>query len=440
MQAADNPQLKHFYWLGLLLGLVLSFWYQTNQIIDGDQLQMIHRGYLALYEGQWSSTGNTASVVGNVPGYLSTWVVAGPLMLWDSPYSPIIFLTALRLAGFLMIAAVIAQAYQGAMLPRVLLLLMLWLNPWVQFDNLLYNPAYLIFCAGLHMYSAWRMRDAPSFGWTVLHVAAIALAVQLHFSWPLLVFISLYLWWRQLIRVNWWGVLVAVGVSLLSLLPYLSDLLSDPDIARHEDPGTRERYIGWGALHVYPVLKSVLYWLRYGAWAFPSKLVNDAGFDWLTSWHLLEMTLIWIWRVIMYALSAVTLVLAAWANVMAFQWVRRYWRPKAGPVLEGSDWLLLYSLGAFVATLVSAGLAPLVFNYWHLILILPAAVMPVLWWLIKTFGPAPRVCLVPLVWVAAVLVAVNLVAINDSRKFSWQASYADQVNQHVSDVLTRPAR
>lgn len=440
MQADDNPQLKRLYWLGLLAGLGLSFWYQINQIIDGDQLQMIHRGYLALYQGQWSSTGNTASVVGNVPGYLSTWVVAGPLMLWDSPYSPILFLTALRLVGFLMIAAVIAQVYQGAMLPRALVLLMLWLNPWVQFDSLLYNPAYLIFCSGLHMYSAWRLRLGPSFWWTVLHVAAIALAVQLHFSWPVLVFISLYLWWRQLIQVNWLGVLIAICISIVSLLPYLTDLLSNPDIARHTDPGARERYIGWGAVHVYPVLKSVLYWLRYGAWAFPSKLVNDAGFDWLTSWHMLEITLIWIWRVIMYALSAITLVVAAWANAMAFQWARRHWRPKNGPVHEGSTWLLLYCLGAFVATLISAGLAPLVFNYWHLILILPAAVMPVLWWFMKVLGPPEHVSIKPLVWVAVVLVVVNLVAINDSRKFSWQASYADQVNQYVQDITKMPSR
>lgn len=440
MQVDPSLRLKQFYWLGLVLGIGLSFWYQINQIIDGDQLQMIHRGYLAAYQGQWSTTGNTASVVGNLPGYLSSWVVAAPLMLWDSPYAPIVFLTAVRLVGFLMIDAVIARAYPGMMLPRVVVLLLLWLNPWVQFDSLLYNPAYLIFCSGLHLYSAWRLRESPSFWWTFWHVVAIGLAVQLHFSWPLLVVISVYLWWRQLIRVNGWAVFVAIGLSLLSLAPYFIDLMANPDLARHEDPGARERYIGWGAVHVYPVLKSVIYWLRYGAWAFPSKLVNDAGFDWLTSWYMLEFIFIWIWRVAMYLLSAITLILALWANVMAFEFVRRCWRRRDGPVSEGQTWLLLYSLGAFMATLVNAGLAPLVFNYWHLVLVLPAAVIPVLWWLIKTLGPQPGAMFRPLIWIGALLVVINLVAINDSRKFSWQASYADQVNQYVTDVIGKPAR
>jgi len=431
MQIDRQVTLKRLFGLGLLAGLMLSFWYQVNQIIDGDQLQMIHRGYLAAYQGVWSSTGNTASVVGDVPGYLSTWVVALPLLLWDSPYAPILFLMLVRLGGFLMIDAVVRQALPGQMTPRLVLLLLLWLNPWVQFDSLLYNPAYLIFCAGLHLYSAWRLRLQPSLVWSFAHVMAIALAMQLHFSWPLLVFMSLYLWWRQLIRLNLWGVSLAAGLSLLSLLPYLSALYTDPQIAQHDDASARERYIGWGAVNVYPVLKSVIYWLRYGAWAFPSKLVNDAGFDWLTSHYQLEMVLIWAWRVLLWAAGAATLVVAVLANVMMCRQIRAHWHRRHGAVTQAPQWLTLYSLSAFGAALLSAALAPLVFNYWHLILILPAAVLPVLFWVIYVLEPSIGSLNRVLALAAAFLVAVNLVAINDSRKFSWQVSYAEQVREYV---------
>jgi hypothetical protein len=172
----EYERLTVLFWLLLVLGFVLSGWYQVNQIVDGDQLQMIKRGYEAAYLGVWPATGNAASVVGNVPGFFSTAVVAGPLLLWDSPYAPIVLLMAMRLAGFLMIDAVIRDVFPGSAAMRVVAVLVLWLNPWVQYDSLLYNPAYLIFCAGLHLYTSWRMRFTVSFKWTFLHVLAIALA------------------------------------------------------------------------------------------------------------------------------------------------------------------------------------------------------------------------------------------------------------------------
>ena len=430
-----DSKLERLFWLGVVLGLGLSFWYQVNQIVDGDQLQMIHRGYQAAYSGIWPSTGNAASVVGDVPGFLSTALVAVPLMLWDSPYAPIILLLAMRLAGFLMIDVVIRQALPDNMVPRLLLVLLLWLNPWIQYDSLLYNPAYLIFCAGLHLYTAWRLRDKPDFWSTFGHVLSIGFAMQLHFSWPLLVFISLYLWWRQIVRVNWWAVSAAVLVVIASLLPYLSELLANPHIARNEDPDTHERYIGWGAVHVYPVLKSLIYWLRYGAWAFPSKLVNDVGFDWLAAWGWLEYGLVWLWRIVQYLLAALTIVMALIANMAAWFDIRQHWRRRDGAVTDAVTWLLLYSFGAFWAMLVSAGLAPIVFNYWHLILIFPAAIMPVLIWVYWAFFKGSAVSLKPLWWVAAFFVVTNLVAISDSRKFSWQASYADQVRQYVDKEI-----
>lgn len=435
--------LECLFWLGIALGLGVGFWYQINQIVDGDQLQMIHRGYQAAYLGLWPATGNAASVVGNVPGFLSTAVVAGPLMLWDSPYAPIVLLLILRLAGFLMIDAVVRQALPQSMAVRIVLLLLLWLNPWVQYDSLLYNPSYLIFCSGLHLYTAWHLRDRPGFWVTFWHVLAIGFAMQLHFSWPLLAFISVYLWWRQIMRVNWWGVAIAVLLIGISLVPYLSELLVNPDIARNSDPEARERYIGWGAVHVYPVLKSVIYWLRYGAWAFPSKLVNDAGFDWVMSLHWLEWGLVWVWRIGQYFLAAVTVVIALVANIMAWSEIRHHWRRRDGAVSDPVTWLLLYALGAFVAMLLSAGLAPIVFNYWHLVLILPAAVLPVLVWVFRALFEGVTVSAKPLLvmLVAAVLlIATNLVALHDSRKFSWSVSYADQVRQYVEQTIRATRR
>ncbi len=177
------------FWMGVALGLVLSVWYASQQIMGGDQLQMIQRGYLGAYQGVWLSVGNTASVVGNVPGSVLAWLVGGPVLIWDSPYAPMLFLLVLRLIGFLLLDNVIRQVFDNRWQVRLIFLVLCWLNPWLLFDSLLYNPSYLIFCAGLHFWSAWQLRQAPKLVPSFLHVLSIGLAMQLHFSWPLLVFI-----------------------------------------------------------------------------------------------------------------------------------------------------------------------------------------------------------------------------------------------------------
>ena len=433
-QSRANPWL---FWLGLALGLVLAFWFASQQIVDGDQLQMIHNGYMGAYHGVWLNVGNTASVVGNVPGSLLAWVVGGPLLLWDSPYSPMLFLLAVRLAGFLLLDNVIRQVFNDRLLVRLIFLALCWLNPWFLFDSLLYNPSYLIFCAGLHFWSAWRLRDSPKLVPTFLHVLSIGLAMQLHFSWPLLVILSAYLIYKGVLRLNLWGVLLAAALIAISLLPYLQQLLANPEMARNADPKTHDRYIGWGGLHVYPVLKAAIYWLRYGSWAFPGKLVNHADFAWLAgAW--LQWAAVIVWHVLLAALATVTLVMALLSNVYAFKQIKSHWRRRSITVASPEQWLLVYVFGAFLAAMVSAALAPIVFNYWHLTLIFPFALMPVLYWLVKVVWRGAEKTLWPLWTMVALMLVINIVALNDSRKFSWQANYAEQVRDYV-DQSIRPA-
>lgn len=437
MTSDSWPQTGKLFWLGVLLGLGLSWWYASNQILTGDQTQMIHKGYLGAYQGIWMSFGNAASVVGNVPGSLSAWVVGGPLLVWDHPYAPMLLLVLLRLAGFLMLDAVVRAVFPGSGVARLSFLLLCWLNPWFLFDSLLYNPSYLIFCAGLHCWTAWHMQNSKSSGMTLLHVLSIGIAMQLHFSWPLLVFLSAFLWYRGLIRIHWAGALIAIALIVTSLIPYLLQLWADPALAHNPDPETRSRYIGWGAVHVYPVLKSAIYWLRYGSWAFPSKLVNDTGFLWLDV-HFLQAMMVFAWKAIMGVLGAVTLLVALVANVMSFNRVRPILRRRAGSDLQARDWMLLYATAAFFASLLSAALAPIVFNYWHLTLIFPFALFPVLYWIVCHAYRGAHANGRPVLVAAAILLLVNLVAVNDSRKFSYAVDYAQQTLDYVRQNMGPP--
>ncbi|MGL4715658.1 MAG: 3-deoxy-D-manno-octulosonic acid transferase, partial [Aeromonas sp.] len=140
---------------------------------------MLYKGYLGAYEGVWLSYGNAASAVGNVPGSLSAWLIGGPLLLWDSPYAPMLLLLAMRLVGFLLFDAVIRQVFDDR--ARLLFLVLCWLNPWFQYESLLYNPSYLFLFSAMHCWSAWHMRERASFWHTIVHLLAIGMAMQLHY-------------------------------------------------------------------------------------------------------------------------------------------------------------------------------------------------------------------------------------------------------------------
>ena len=99
---------------------------------------------------------------------------------------------------------------------RLLFLVLYWLNPWFLFENILYNPSYLFFFSALHLWSAYKQREKSSFFYSLLHVMAIGLALQFHYSWIVLALISLYLLYRKMVKVNWYGVFfgaVVIGIS-----------------------------------------------------------------------------------------------------------------------------------------------------------------------------------------------------------------------------------
>lgn len=435
-----NNDLKSehgFLWCSfLLLGLFCSTLFFSHQLLTGDQTQMLYKGYLGAYEGVWLSYGNAASAVGNVPGSLSAWLIGGPLLLWDSPYAPMVLLLAMRLVGFLLFDAVIRQVFDDRV--RLLFLVLCWLNPWFQYESLLYNPSYLFLFSAMHCWSAWHMRERASFWHMIVHLLAIGMAMQLHYSWPLLAVMSTYLFWRRILKVSWSGVVVATLLIGASLIPYAMEVMSNSHITQNVDPEARQRYIGWGLVHVYPVLKSVLYWLRYGSWLFASKLVNDTQFIWLAGHEYLQMAAVWLWRVVIYGVGSATVLLAAKANWQLWRELKpRLLRSDRAPV-DGESWLGLYALAAVLAVLVSAALSPIIFNYWHLMLIFPYALFPILLLLVRWSRRYPQLVGKGLLAATLFCTAVNLIAACDSTKFSYQADYKTQVLEYLQEMKLQP--
>tara|TARA_R110002167_G_scaffold22437_3_gene80532 strand:- start:381 stop:1694 length:1314 start_codon:yes stop_codon:yes gene_type:complete len=426
---------RHFsvlFWGCFILGLALTLLFASNQILTGDQTQMLYKGYLGARTGEWLSFGNAASAVGNVPGSLSSYIVGLPLLVWDSPWAPMGLLMGLHILAFLMLDAVIKNSFDQNV--RLVFMLVYWLNPWLMFENLLYNPSYLFFAAALHLWSAFQLRNTPSFLHTVLHVLAIGFAMQLHYSWPVLAVVSAYLFYRRLIHIHWFGLFSGMALILISLVPYLMEYQKNSSISRESD-----RYIGYGAVHVYPVLKALLYWIRYGSLLFSNKLIAGSEFDWLSSSENIKNILRYGWQGLLYLVGVATVIFSARINYQAWNKVKgMIKRPLYDSMLNHESWLLLYAFAALSGILIASALSPITFSYWHLIIALPAALLPMLAkaqdWLAKPTIKRYRL----LYGLFGYLLAVNVMAACDSEKFSYSVSYTGQVERYLTQQEAIP--
>jgi hypothetical protein len=408
----------------LLVGLGLSLFYASHQILTGDQTQMLYKGYMAAYKNIWINYGNEASAVGNVPGSMLTYVVALPVMLFDSPWSPMLFLIFLHLASYILFDNIIKDIFKTDL--RLVFLVIYWLNPWFVFENILYNPSYLFFFAALHFWSAYKQKEKSSFWYSFLHMLSIGLAMQFHYSWIILSIISLYLVYKKMVKVNWYGVAFGIVILGISLIPYIEAVMKNSNLTHHStDTG---RYIGWGGLHVYPVIKSFIYWLRYGSFFFPNKLMTSANFDWLTTIHIVQLIFTYFYKSIVIGVGSMTIYFSYKANRNFYELLKgKFFVREESSSKE--EWLLLYVFGALLGVFISSILSPIIFSYWHLIIVFPFAIMPFLFYFKKYSSKYLKKFLF---FTISYFLLINIIGAIDSRKYDIKVNYVHDVNAYIS--------
>ncbi len=422
----------HFIQFSLLiLGLLLSLFYAQHQILTGDQMQMLYKGYMGAYKNVWINYGNAASAVGNVPGSMISYVVALPIMMYNSPMSPMLFLMFLHLLSYFILDNVIKDIYKID--ARLIFLVLYWLNPWFLFENILYNPSYLFFFSALHIWSAYKQRDKSSFVYSFLHVVSIGLALQFHYSWIILSFISLYLLYRKMVKVNWYGVFFGAVIIGISLVPYIEAVMQNSAIAHHADD--TGRYIGWGGVHVYPVLKSFIYWLRYGSFFFPNKLIASAHFDWLGASHIVQTLFVYGYKAIVFTVGAFTIYISYKANRYFYSLIKGKIFTREEVIATKQEWLLLYVFGAIIGVFISSILSPIIFSYWHLIIVFPFAIIPVVIYLKdKEQKYLPKA----LVLIVIYFIFINIMGAVDSRKYSIHTNYVQDTKVYIQKTIVNP--
>jgi hypothetical protein len=357
--------------LGLLaVGVAISVTMITRSQVAGDQLNLLSRGWLLAFRGEWVPFGNETSAGGMTPGGLTSLLVGAPLLVWSDHRAPTVVILVGHLIAYLvldrMVGRILGREGQG------LFAVVYWLSPWrLYHSGFLWNPNYLFLAGALHLGTAYGQRREPRFWLTFAHVLVVGAAFQVHASAVLLLAASCLLYGRGYFRVHWAGACAAALLLALSLLPWLGAIVRDPSLVP-----SGEGFPGRGLLLVYPLLRGVLFWLRYASLALPRAafcldtsglvgpaLVAQAG-EYLSPLARL--------------VGAFTVPIALWANWRLWRRARRgfAWTRRFDPQAPDRVWLRGAVRWSFVAALLVFCLSPTSIMSWQLLPLFHVAVLP----------------------------------------------------------------
>lgn len=357
-----------------LLGCVLSFLVFWKITLHPDHVQILNKVFKYVDSGILTHFGNAATHVGYVPGTITTILTAVPMGIYFSAYSAWFVILIFHAVAWYLFSKTLKEIAGPLVVFDFLLLF--WLNPWRLEQVELYNPAYVFLFSALHFYTAMNSRS-PSFWMSFLNVLAIGLCVQLHLAGVVLGIASLLLIYFRFARINWWGVVAGVGAVILSLVPYLLELSQNQDIAvTAQSKG--DSYVGRNLLYVYPILKSILYWIRYGSMYFARHLFGEINFYWLGD-GALKSVVHSAFHILKWPLALGTLYYSFLFQKKAFLKIKSkgLLHRNDKTTLSGELRLYYYAFYLFVAMLVGVAFSPVEMTHWHLILCFPvvAAVM-----------------------------------------------------------------
>jgi hypothetical protein len=389
-----------------VLGLVLSLLMVARSQVSGDQLNMLARGWLFTH-GEWVQFGLTTSANGKAPGGLASLLSGMPLLVWRDYRAPALLILLSQVVAYLLLDGTLRRALGER--ERLLFCVLYWLNPWRLYHSAFMWPANWLFLFGaVQLWAVYRQRRQPSFWASLLHVLALGAFLQLHASFILLVLAALLLVARGWFRPNWAGVALGAGLIALALIPWAEAAVANPALL----PGSKG-FPFRGLILVFPLLRGVMYWLRYPSLSVGGDmtkfdfvpLLGDAG-----RWAGVPLSVMAI------AVGVASVAAPAMAAVWMWRRNRRRWRQRL-PGISDRAWLHGYVIWTFAASVASYALSPTTIMAWQGFSILHAAVLPLLLWatMLLRSRTRARVERLARLWVAALVVLLVLMAVASPR-------------------------
>ena len=364
-----DPVVAAVFVLGLALSLLLALRSQ----VGGDQLNLLARGWLLLARGEWVPYGNPSSSGGAVPGGVTALLVAAPMALWRHHRAAVLGLLLTQVLGFALLDRWLREALPRR--ERRLFAIVYWLSPWrLLLSGFLWNPGYLLLLGAVHAWSSWRQREEASFGASFVLALALGLGFQIHPSVTLLGAATVLLLITGHTRLRWSGVALGLVVSAAALVPWVLAVRREPALLP-----VSEGFPFRGLLLVFPLVRGVLYWLRYGSLGLPAP---EARFDFAPELiHELPRPMDLFAHGMVSWFGALTVVVPLLANLWLWRGLRRRGVAELLGVRPGRRaWVAGYARVCFAAALLTYAAAPTTVMWWQGVALLHAALLPLALW------------------------------------------------------------
>jgi hypothetical protein len=184
---------------------------------------------------------------------------------------------------------------------------------------------------------------------------AVILTFQIHNSVLFLVLMTLFMRWKRVIQFDLRAIGLLALIALTMLAPTAWVILENPEVLQ-KNRGDVQLFDNF--FQVGEALKGVTYWFRYPSMYFGSTTFQLPGIDWARD-GLLKKT----WWLTKWALGGGSIVVVAWAN---YRFIKE----------EKDSLLRQLSLFAFISLVIVSSMSPVAFNFWHLYLVYPFALIP----------------------------------------------------------------
>ena len=411
--------------LGAGAALQALLW--SRQWLYGDQYALLLSGIEVVETGDLPPHAKTMSGGGRIPGALLPLLVAVPLRLWADYRAPGLLVGLSHLAAAAVLSVCIGRALGARFLAAYLAVY--WLSPWRLYHaGFLWEPAYVFLPAALHLASAYRLRERPHAGWSLLHAATLTLTAQLHASFFVLLALTGMLAAGRRIRLHVRASLAGALAGGLTLVPTARALAAGdlpPMLPAAADDLPRV------LVGLVNLPKSLAYWCRLGSLHIGRRLEQTVHAGAETPAAEAATAFVSAPTSVVIAASAASTAVAAFASWRYFRRARRAapssrgrvsQRPRAGaasaaarPCARGdleapgppADWFRAYAGWCLAALCAAATASPVPVQGWHVVIALHAACLPVAAWMRDAFGAPSRLPRA----VAAVFVLLEVVIV-----------------------------
>jgi hypothetical protein len=381
-----HPRSRLIYALfafGLLISVIMVLRSQTGT----DQINLLRGGWILVTEKRLQPHGNPMSGGGYEPGGLTGFIVGLPLFIWKDYRAVNLTVLLTHVLAYALLDRIARDALTP--LGRLLVCVVYWLNPWrLYFSAYLWNPNYLFMLGATHAWTAYKQRREPRFGYSLVHLLAVGFALQLHGSFLILAIASVLLSSRGYMKVHWRGAAAGALFIVLSLLPWLRAAIQDPGILP-----VQEGFVGRGLITVYPLLRGLLYWLRYPVISLSGQTILLDFTPALGA--AADRVLAPVFSVLVRYVGPTTVALSLLANIRLWRRRPRLHFARFDARSSRREWLHGYARWCFVAAVIAFCLSPTTTMMWQGLIVMHAAVLPIVLW-VEAMGRSRRAR-----WVAA---------------------------------------